>query len=438
MGAVKNCMRSGIRIKSLDRGGALFSAGLRPRDRVISINGFDIIDELDFFYRCADEILEIEIERNGRFGVVEVERAGGVPLEVEFFEKPVNRCANKCVFCFIDQMPKGLRRSLYIKDEDFKHSFLNGNYVTLASASRGDLERVASIGLSPLYVSVHATDPNVRAAMLGNRRAPDIRGQLAYMRDGGIAFHTQIVVCPGYNDGAVLEKTVRDLLGYGRSLLSIAVVPVGVTKFRKRPLATVDKTMAIDICAGMGELSDRTANPFGERKLFLADELFIKADLPIPPASYYGDYPQIENGVGLVRQLLAEGERLKRQLRKRPLAAPGKRKNNSLVLTGRSARPFLQKALAGIAPYVNKTFDIHAVENRYFGETVTVAGLLTATDVIGKAKELIRVKPYGEVILPKAMFNHKGHTLDGYSPSRIGKSINLPVKTAGTVWETAD
>jgi putative radical SAM enzyme (TIGR03279 family) len=426
-------------IKSLPRDVLLFASGLRPRDRVLSVNGSNIIDELDFFYRCADGFLEIEIERNGRFGAVEIERAGGVPLEVDFFERPINRCANRCVFCFIDQMPRGLRRSLYIKDEDFKHSFLNGNYVTLASASREDLERAASIGLSPLYVSVHATNPGVRAVLLGNRRAPEIRGQLAYMRDNGIAFHTQIVVCPGYNDGAVLEETVRDLFGYGASLLSIAVVPVGVTKFRKRPLAVVDKAIALDICSGMGELSDSMARSDGARKLFLSDELFIKAGLPLPPASYYGDYPQIENGVGLVRQLLAEGERLKRRLRRRRIDTVGtKKKKNILVLTGCSAHPFLQKTLRGIAPYINKNFDVHAVENRYFGETVTVAGLLTAADVIRKAESILTNAPYDEVILPVAMFNREGYTLDGYSQSRISKSINLPVKAAGTVGETVE
>lgn len=424
----------GIRIRSLPRSGLLFASGLRPRDRVVAVNGAGVVDELDFFYLCAEGFLEIEIERGGRRGAVEVDRPQGVSLEVEFFEKPINRCANKCVFCFIDQMPKGLRRSLYIKDEDFKHSFLNGNYVTLASASREDLARVASIGLSPLYVSVHAADPAVRAAMLGNKRAPDVRGQLAYLRDNGIAFHTQIVVCPGYNDGAVLEETARRLFGYGDSLLSIAVVPVGVTKFRKRPLVTVDKTGAVDICNKMGELSDRMARTDGARKLFLADELFIKAEMPIPPASYYGGYPQIENGVGLVRQLLAEGEKLKRGLRK-TRNQPRRETRNSLVLTGCSAHPFLQKVLRGVAPLAAVNFDVHAVANNYFGESVTVAGLLTAVDVIKKAKELIAYKRYDEVILPRVMFNHTGRTLDGYSLNRIRKLIKLPIKVAETVGE---
>jgi len=426
--------KTGLMIRSLPRGGFLFMSGLRPRDRVTAVNGHGVADELDFYYHCAGDFLEIEINRGGRVGTVEAERPAGAPMDVEFYEKPVNRCANRCVFCFIDQMPKGLRRSLYIKDEDFKHSFLNGNYVTLTAASGEDLERIVSIGLSPLFVSVHATDPAARAALLGNSRVPDIRRQLAFLSGSGIAFHTQIVLCPGYNDGAVLDRTVNDLFGYGGSLLSIAVVPVGLTRFRKKPLTAVDKPMAIDVCRAIGEISERMKRQDGVRKLFAADELFIRAGLPIPPASYYGDYPQIENGVGLVRQLLQDGARVKRQLRGRVSVNPPLIKN-CLVITGRSAYPFLKKVLDGIAPYVDRKLDVHPVINRYFGETVTVAGLLTAVDVIKKIKESSASTSYDEVILPKVMFNHNGHTLDGYSSSRIANAVGLTVRTVGTVEE---
>jgi len=397
-------------------------SGLRPRDRVISVNGYDIADELDFYYHGARDFLEIEIERCGRVGTVEAERPPGSALEAEFYEKPVNRCANRCVFCFIDQMPKGLRRSLYIKDEDFKHSFLNGNYVTLTSASPEDLRRIASIGLSPLFVSVHATDMGARAAMLGNRRVPDVRRQLAYLSENGIAFHTQIVLCPGYNDGKVLEQTIKDLFRYGKSLLSIAVVPVGLTRFRKKPLAAVDRQLAADVCNKLEKISDRMRQKEGVRKLFIADELFIRAGLSIPPASYYEDYPQIENGVGLVRQLLQDGANLKRRLQKDV-------DFRVLVITGYSAYPFLKKVLADISP----NYDVAAVENNYFGESVTVAGLLTAQDVIKKIKGMSAGKKYREAILPKVMFNHAGYTLDGYSAARIGKSVGMPVRVLSSI-----
>jgi putative radical SAM enzyme (TIGR03279 family) len=425
-------MKTGLRIRSLPRDGFLFAAGLRQRDNIVSVNGSDIIDELDFYYHAAQSFLEIEIERNGRYGIVEVERLAGAGMQVDFFENPVNRCTNRCAFCFIDQMPKGLRRSLYVKDEDFKHSFLNGNYITLTSASKEDLKRIASIGLSPIFVSIHATDKDVRTVMLGNKRIPDINQQLSYLADNGIAFHTQIVLCPGINDGKILERTVADLFGYGKSLLSIAVVPVGLTKFRKKPLAPVDKACAADVCQKMEKLSTQMKQRGGVRKLFVADEFFIKADLPIPSTSYYEDYPQIENGVGLVRQLLQEGAKIKRQLRD---SRNVRKKNNSLVITARSAYPYLKKVLADISQYTNTIFDIKPVTNHFFGETVTVTGLLTAKDVINTIKQSSSKTLYREAILPKAMFNHEGYTLDGYSSSRISKTVNLKIKIAGSIEE---
>lgn len=271
------------------------------------------IDELDFFYFAAASFLEIEIERGDRLGVVELERPEGSTLEVEFYEKPINRCTNRCVFCFIEQMPRGLRSSLYIKDEDFKHSFLNGNYVTLSSATQQDLERIVSIGLSPLYISVQATDLEIRREMLHNKRAPDIKEQLRFLKDNGICFHTQIVVCPGYNDAEVLDQTIRDLLSYESSLLSITLVPVGLTRFRRLPLEAVDKAKALEIFKQVTVFSDKTALE-GQRRIFLSDEFYIRAGVAIPPVAYYENYPQIENGIGLVRQLLQNASSLKRKL----------------------------------------------------------------------------------------------------------------------------
>ncbi|MCL2689779.1 MAG: DUF512 domain-containing protein [Chitinispirillia bacterium] len=426
----------GLKIRSLPRGGLFFQSGLRPLDRIISINGNAVYDELDFYYHAAEQFLEIEIERGRREGVLEIEREQGSGLEVDFYENPVNHCTNHCIFCFIDQMPPNLRSSLYIKDEDFKHSFLNGNYVTLSSASRGDLQRAADIGLSPLFISVHATDPKVRSVMLGNKHAPDVREQLSFLSKNGIAFHTQIVLCPGFNDGAVLDRTIADLFKFGDNLLSIAVVPAGVTKHKKRPFPQVDKKLALDVCQKMGIVSGKMAKKDGVRKLFCADELFIRANLPIPPRSYYEDYPQIENGVGLARQLLQEASAVKRKLQKGEINNNHRNKHdkkNTLVITGVSAYPYLKKVLDDITPYTAKKFDVQAVENNYFGTSVTVAGLLCAHDVIKKIKESAKKSPLIEAILPKAMFNNRGHTLDGYSADRIGKLTKIPVRVCSSV-----
>jgi len=424
---MKKTNNTGLKVRSLPRDSLLFQSGLRPFDRIISINGNTINDELDFYYAAAQQFLEIEIERGRREGVLEIEREQGSSLHIDFYENPVNRCTNRCIFCFIDQMPPNLRSSLYIKDEDFKHSFLNGNYVTLSSASPQDLQRIAAIGLSPLFISVHATDYKVRSVMLGNNRLPDIREQLLFLSKNGIAFHTQIVLCPGFNDGAALDRTIADLFSYGDHLLSIAVVPVGVTKHKKRPFPQVDKKLALDVCQKLGIVSDKMAKKDGVRKLFCADEFFIRANLPIPSRSYYEDYPQIENGVGLVRQLLQEGAALKRKLSKGKIHN-NQDKKSTLVITGCSAYPYLKKVLDDISSYTAKKFDIQTVENSYFGTSVTVAGLLSARDVIKKIKETSKKIVLSEAVLPKVMFNHKGYTLDGYSAGRISKLTGIPVR----------
>lgn len=426
--------RKGLKIRNLSRDSFLYESGLRPADRILSVNGQQVTDELDFYFFASEQFLDIGLERRGRVGFIELERPPGSSMEVDFFEKPINRCSNRCVFCFIDQMPPGLRSSLYVKDEDFKHSFLNGNYVTLSSATKQDLERIVSIGLSPLFISVHATDPSVRAAMLRNRRAPDIREQLRFLEKNGISFHTQIVVCPGYNDGENLEKSVKDLFSYGQSLLSIAVVPVGLTRFRKEHLDAVDQQDASEICEKMNGISDRMALKDGVRKLFLADELYIRAGLPVPPASYYEDYPQIENGVGLVRQLLDSAKSLKRKLSRSGVVFTEKR-DTVLVVTGQSAYTYIKEVFDDLNRFTDCDYQVMSVENRFFGTTVTVTGLLAAADVIRSVKKKSADLEISEVILPAVMFNHAGYTLDGYSPQRISSQIELPVRVSSTIEE---
>lgn len=426
--------QEGLKIRGLSKDCFLYEAGLRTDDRILSVNGQDVTDELDFHFYAAEQFLEIELFRKGRIGVIELERPFGSSLEVDFFEKPINRCTNRCIFCFIDQMPPGLRSSLYIKDEDYKHSFLNGNYVTLSSTTDQDLERIVSIGLSPLFISVHATDPNVRAAMLRNRRAPDIRKQLQFLKENGICFHTQIVVCPGYNDGEVLERTVEDLFGYGDSLFSIAVVPVGLTRFRKESLSAVDRHNAVSICEKMSTISELHARKDGVRRLFLADELYIRAGLPIPPVSYYEDYPQIENGVGLVRQLLKSVSSLKRKL-KECAQECSIVKGTVLVLTGMSAYSYINSAVSELGCFSEAEYRVIGVQNKFFGDSVTVAGLLTASDVIRAVRKNAAEGIVAEVVLPSVMFNHNGYTLDGFSPERISRKIGLPVRVAGSMEE---
>jgi putative radical SAM enzyme (TIGR03279 family) len=407
-----------------------FRAGLRKGDCIIEINGQRIDDELDFQFAASESSLSISAIRNGRRKLFELERLEGEFSGLEFYEKPIRLCSNHCIFCFIDQMPTKLRSGLYIKDEDLRHSFFRGNYVTLSNATEEDLRKVVRIGLSPLYISVHASEKSVRNRMLGNRFAPPIMDQLIMLKKNGIRFHTQIVLCPGYNDGAVLKRTISDLFSLNSSLLSIAVVPVGLTKFRKRPLDPVTRESASQICSEIGELSDRFTKKDGTRKLFLSDEFYIKAGKPIPPAKYYEGYPQIENGVGLIRQLMDEWKRVKKTL------IPKVKKRKFLAITSVSASGYIEKIVNDIVkscPGIDLRLSV--VKNTFFGESVTVAGLLTAHDVLSDIKKIMREQVVNTVLLPEVMFNYAGFTLDGFSKERIGKEAKVGIEIVSSLEE---
>jgi putative radical SAM enzyme (TIGR03279 family) len=423
----------GIRIRAVPKSSVFFRAGLRPGDIIVSVTGQAVTDELDFRFLAAATPLRIEIIRKGRKRSVTVEREQGTFLDVEFHQKPVRRCANRCIFCFIDQMPPGLRQSLYIKDEDLSHSFLNGNYITLTNATPAVLGRIISIGLSPLFISVHATDPAVRNRLLGVKRVPAILDQLRFLSRHGIMLHTQIVVCPGYNDGAVLARTIRDLLSLGRSLLSVAVVPVGLTRFRALPLKPIDSAIARAICTAVSTISDRDQEQTGRRRVFLADELLIKAGLPVPKASYYEEYPQIENGVGLVRQLQDSWGAAKAKRRgAKPRASDNRR---FLLLTSISALPVLRDIARDVYRIRGCFVRVEPVINHFFGESVTVAGLLTARDVVRTVRNSGDRQDFAGVLVPAVMFNYAGFTLDGYSPRRLSKAAGITIKPIRDIGE---
>jgi len=428
---------TGILVTRLETSSPLHKEGLRAGDRIMAVDGYPIDDELDLrFYAAAPEF-RLEVLRRGRVRNLDITRKAGAALGVEFGPETIRRCANRCIFCFIDQMPPGLRSTLYIKDDDLTHSFLNGNYVTLAGAREADLRKILRLGLSPLFISVHATDSRIRRTMLGNRRAPDIMEQLRLLCGNDIRLHTQIVVCPGYNDGAVLKQTLRDLLSLRDCLLSVAVVPVGLTRFRTFPLPPVDRQVAGEICSMVGHISDLDQKKRGLRRVFLADELLLKAGLPIPPASYYEDYPQIENGVGLVRRLLDSWNRAKRQFRRQP--SPSRRtgaKRRYFLATSVSAFPFLN----GIAQEIGRlcpgiTVEAAPILNRFMGESVTVAGLIGAADVLRVIATAKRAGCIEGVLLPAVMFNYAGSTLDGYSAARIGMQSGVAVTVIDAVEE---
>jgi putative radical SAM enzyme (TIGR03279 family) len=436
--------QSGLLVTSVKPGSPAFTAGLRTGDTVVSVDGSRVSDTLEFGFFSAQSETEIRALRDGEETIHIMLRPSGAEPGVRFKAPPVMQCGNKCIFCFIDQMPPGLRKSLYVKDEDYRHSFTNGNYVTLSHTPQSRLMRIAQLGLSPLFISVHATDQTVRRQLLGNKAALDIMQQLRLLEKHNIRVHTQIVVCPGINDGAVLKKTIQDLLTLKEGLLSIAVVPVGLTRHRSIALQPVTKSHAMAICREVGDISDKRAAKDGIRRIFCADELFIKAGISIPPKKYYEEYPQIENGVGLIRQLLEEWQEIRKGLiRQGGVIQSKKASGRFLVVTSMSAYSFIRKIFDELQKLKTPgTIDVSAVRNLFFGESVTVAGLMSAADVIRTVKAAISEKTarfeYRYVFLPAVMFNTHGHTLDGYSRQRIEKTLGLRVKVVCTTKEVVE
>lgn len=428
----------GIKTLFVARNSIARKAGLKKGDFILSVNGETIGDDLDFrFYSAQPELTACVLRANKKL-FIRMDRPNGEDLGARFKERPIRRCCNNCIFCFIDQMPSGLRKSLYIKDEDYRYSFTNGNYLTLSSATPYQLGHIVELGLSPLFISVHATDVSVRGRMLGNSRAFDIMEQLRFLENNDVCFHTQIVVCPGINDGHVLSRTLRDLLTLKMGLLSIAVVPVGITRHRKVSLRPVAKADAMAICKNVGNLSDNDFRLTGTRKIFLADEFFIKAGAPVPENGYYEDYPQIENGVGLIRRLVIDWKSLKKKIIAKSVQTKNAKKRFAhkkyLVLTSVSALTFvktimweMERMFSGVG------IDVMAVKNDFFGESVTVAGLLTAYDIIKSAKPI--AQSYTAIFIPAVMFNTHGYTMDGYSKARIEKQVGARIEVAANMEE---
>ncbi|WP_342039301.1 DUF512 domain-containing protein [Caldanaerovirga acetigignens] len=345
------------------------------------------------------------------------------------FENPlideIMRCKNKCIFCFVDQMPKGLRPSLYIKDDDYRLSILEGTYITLTNLQDKDLDRIISMRLSPLYISVHATDGNVRKTMLRNKAAEKIMDRLKFLKENGIFFHTQIVLCPGVNDKDVLERTLEDLFSLYPSMQSIAVVPVGITKYRKGlyPLRRFTQKEAQEITERVEELQRENLKRFGTRLVFVADEFYEIAKKEFPPAETYEDFPQWENGVGMVSLLRDQLTELMNEV---PLSLPVKRRVK--IATGISAFRFLEKVLSPLRRVENLEFEICPIRNDFFGESVTVAGLVTGRDLVAQLKKrLVDEAHLYNLLVPEVMLKDGKVFLDGLSVQDVEQKLHVKV-----------
>ncbi len=394
--------------------------GLKPGDAVLSINGEEIHDVIDFSFFSAEERLSLAVQKKaGSMIKLKVSKEPDDNLGLEFAPFRIKRCRNKCIFCFVDQMPPGCRKTLYVKDDDFRASFLHGNFITLGALSESDWERIFKLRLSPLYISVHTTDPGLRASVLRNTKAPDILESLKRLASGGIRMHTQVVLCPGVNDGEYLKRTIIDLAGLFPAVCSIAVVPVGITKFRKGlfPLRTFSRREARDVLERIEPLAKLFKKRFGTRLVFASDEFYIKANEQIPPSSFYEDFPQIENGVGLVATFMGEASRTRLPIAVKPVTAT--------VVTGVSFSKILSTALKRLRGIKGASVRQITVKNRFFGPSVTVTGLLTGGDIL----HALKGKRLGDIVLiPSSALKEDGDIfLDDMSVEELERHLRTKV-----------
>jgi len=378
------------------------------------------------FY-SAEEELDVGIRRaDGTDTLVSIDKPIDRHLGVELVPDKIRLCKANCDFCFVLQQPKKLRRALYIKDDDYRLSFLHGNFITLTNMTPADYTRVFEQRLSPLYISVHATDDEIRRRHLQAPQARPIMDELRLLLDNGIDLHTQNVIVPGMNDGRVLDNTLRDLAGLYPGVLSIGVVPVGLTKHRKHRAEVLPNTP--EHCRDVLRQVDRARQEFvaahDDPLVYAADEFFLQGGEPIPPAEYYLDFVQLENGVGLVRRFIdgfdEEFDRLPESL------APPR---EVTLVTGRSAEPFICTLAARVTERVaNLDVGVLAVDNEFWGATVTISGLLTGQDI---SAALLKAKPNGsDVLLPPDCLNTDGLFLDDQTPENVASATGYRVHTS--------
>lgn len=414
-------------IENIKQGSIADELGLEPGDELLAINGEKPQDLIDYRFMCADDQLEIEVLReNDEVWSCEIEKEYdedlGIGFASDIFEG-IRNCANKCIFCFVDQMPVNLRDSLYIKDDDYRMSFLHGNFVTLTNLSEKDFNRIIALRLSPIYISVHSTNPELRVKLLGNKKAGKIMEQLTALARAGIEMHTQIVLCPEVNDGPELERSISDLSGLWPQVKSIAIVPVGLTGYRGNlyELRRFTSTEAGSLVDSIHSIQKQFISKYETPLVYLADEFYVMAQRDFPSDDFYGEYPQLENGVGLVRLFYDSFAEMQSIL-------PGSMKENvRIALVTGSSGAYILKTVVDRLNQINKLHvELVAVENKFFGGHVSVAGLLTGQDVINC---LLEKESFDLVLLPSVMCKRDESVfLDGKTPEDIEKALGVPVQ----------
>jgi putative radical SAM enzyme (TIGR03279 family) len=415
-------------VTSITPGSPASGLNISPGDILCKINGHIINDVLDYQFYSYDSRLSLEFKcPDGSSKPIKVNKPEGsdIGLTFETFLMDDERsCKNKCIFCFIDQLPKSMRSSLYHKDDDFRMSFFQGYYITLTNLSPHDVKRIIKLRISPLFISVHTLDPTLRSYMLGGEKGGEAIGTLKKLANAGITLNCQIVCCPGVNDGRELSKTIEEFIKLGECINSVSIVPVGLTKHRQglTVLRSFDKDLALQTVLQVGEYGEKCLKSRGSRVFYCADELFIQAGLELPPTTYYEDYPQLENGVGLISRFITEFDHaLAKNKSVKTTALP-----KSLV-TGTLAYPYLKKLLlTAEEKYGTIKCKVYAIRNDFFGESVTVSGLITGGDII---TQLNGVDMGTELLIPQNMLRHgEDIFLDNITISDVSEALNIPIR----------
>lgn len=422
------------RIESVEEGSLGQEIGLEPGDVLTSINGESFVDFVDYEALCSCENLLLTVIHAGEETEIEVEKEEWESLGLTFEDGLLQTrvCRNHCIFCFVDQNPKGLRDTLYVKDDDWRMSLMMGNFVTLTNVRDEELERIIRRKVSPLYISVHATDPTVRMQMMRNKNAGKILAQLKRLAKGGIQFHCQIVVCPGYNDGKVLEDTIKTLSTLHPSALSVALVPVGLTCFRENltPLTPFNRSMAQDVVRMVKRLQGRFYRTLGTRFVYASDEFYALSEEKLPGYASYEDFAQIENGVGLLRlfeedfvSAYEEDKEEHKQVYEEKDQAL-KKEQTVLLVSGVSAAPYLEEILS-LHPIKGLEVIVLPVQNQFFGPSVTVTGLLTGSDLIRELKDVV----VDQILIPSNMLRAEGDLfLDDLTLEQVRNALSSPLE----------
>ncbi|MDF2521533.1 MAG: Fe-S oxidoreductase [Clostridia bacterium] len=422
-----------VHIKDVLPGSIAEELGIEKGDKLVSINGAGVLDIIEYKYLITDEYLEVEVMKpNGELWDFEIEKEYDDDLGIVFdgiIDNPKS-CHNKCIFCFIDQMPKGMRETLYFKDDDTRLSFLMGNFITLTNMKKEELDKIIRYRISPINVSVHTTNPELRKEMLNNKNAVKIMDYLRLLTDNGIEVKAQIVLCPGVNDGAELERTLRDLTEMYPSLSTTAIVPLGLTKYREglRALEEVTKDKANEIIELVEALQKEFLEKLDTRFGFLSDEFYLIAERPLPDYDSYEDFKQLDNGVGLVTLFRDEIRNSLGLIKKKNYDAASKKLH---IVTGRYAYPIMQEAVESIKSRISGLdIEVTAITNDFFGHSVKVSGLTTGQDIVSQMRGKIEQGVQNILFIPDSMLR-KGEEifLDDLTMTDIEKELGVKMQT---------